>query len=67
MQSKRPKWTQHPAIAEVELSQDSDYRYEIWLKEEWQFTCGRAAGCRTLMCHNKSEFDYANPQPMIAK
>lgn len=51
----------HPGVQEVEISLDSDYKYEVFLKEGWCWKYGRNAGGRTGFFHNVGEFRYANP------
>lgn len=51
----------HPGVQEVEISQDSDYKYEVFLKEGWCFEKGRTAGIRTGFFQNVSDFRHANP------
>lgn len=51
----------HPAIQEVEFSQDSDYKYEVFLKENYRFTNGRMADCRTGFFYSVEKFNRAKP------
>lgn len=55
----------HPGVEECEDGPSNgapEYKYDIFLKEGWEFTNGRTAGCRSLLCNTVSEFRYANPQ-----
>lgn len=49
----------HPA---VETCTGSDYRHDVWLREGWQFTAGRMAGCRSGMFNTVREFRRAEPE-----
>lgn len=51
----------HPGVQEAEISPDSDYKYEVFLKEGWVYENGRMAGIRTGFFHNVTEFRRANP------
>ena len=53
----------HPAIQEVEISQDSDYKYEIFLKEGFVYKYGRMANTRTGFFQNAADFFFAEPIP----
>ena len=39
---------EHPAVEEVldGFSQNSDYKYDVWLKPEYRFASGRMEGLR---------------------
>lgn len=51
----------HPGVQEATISGDSDYKYEVFLKEGWSWQSGRNAGGRTGFFHNVGEFRQANP------
>lgn len=46
----------HPGVLEAELSQDSDYKYEVFLKEGWSFERGR-----NQVVDNVKDFLFAKP------
>jgi hypothetical protein len=54
----------HPAVEACTSGEagGSDYKHEVWLRDGWRFTRGRAETCRTLFCHTVAEFKYAKPQ-----
>ena len=53
----------HPGVEEcLDASTDSDYKHDIFLREGWKFTRGRAAGCRGHRVHSVAEFRYAEPR-----
>jgi len=65
---KIPKAIQnHPAVETCTSGEagGSDYRYDIWLRSGWQFTQGRAAGCRGLFANTVADFLYAKPTAAI--
>lgn len=51
----------HPGVAEVDIFTDSDYKYDVFLKEGWVFQNGRMANTRSGFFHTVNEFRYANP------
>jgi hypothetical protein len=52
----------HPGVQEAELSQDSDYKYEVFLKEGWEYSRGRMTGIRTGFFNTVKDFEYAEPR-----
>lgn len=53
----------HPAVEELldGESQGFDYKYHVWLKEDWRFSNGRMEGCRTGNFQNVKDFFFAKP------
>src|SRR5581483_10406397 len=51
----------HPSVQEVSIATDSDYKYDVFLKEGWVFASGRMAGTRSGFFHNVKSFLQANP------
>lgn len=57
------KVTGHPSVEECDFGPDSgsDYKYDVLLKEGWEFKNGRMAGCRTGFFQSAEDFFYAEP------
>lgn len=58
----------HPAVEECldGEAEGFDYKYNVWLKEEFRFKLGRMAGCRTGNFHNVKDFLAAQPERIAA-
>lgn len=56
--------TKHTAVAHYDTgeNQGSDYKHYAELKEGWQFTEGRCAGCSSLFFNTLQEFKDALPE-----
>ena len=54
----------HPSVEEC-LDGPSEgfegYRYDVWLKEGWEFKRGRMAGCRGGTFNSVADFKFAQP------
>ena len=57
----------HPAVAECDSGYDggSDYKHDVLLKDDWQFTRGRMAGGRCGFFHTVRDFFEARPERRI--
>jgi hypothetical protein len=56
--------TKNKAVAQYDTgdNQSSDYKHYVILKEGWQFTEGRCAGCSSLFFNTLQEFKDAQPE-----
>lgn len=55
----------HPGVQESEASQDSDYKWEVFLKPGWAYSAGRLKGIRTGFFNSVSDFEYSAPRRQL--
>ena len=53
----------HPAVLEAAPadSDTPDYKWQVYLRDGWQFARGRTAGTRSLFCNTVADFKHAEP------